>query len=260
MILSNTMQHSSQLRVKYITEKLLNTAEAARFLRVSQASIRRWSDSGLLAARRVGRRKERRFTEPDLLAFMKASDSPQRGATGINVGGESVPVPCHLATFFSSDAGGLRLTVPFLAEGLRLGQACFLVATDPVLKRYIDALGEQKGVDVTGATQDGRLTLVRFEQATGPSTIEQWERRFADVLAKGPTIIRLVGEMERVRTMFVSEAEMLSYEEAFEMMSRRYPIVAICQYDVRGFDGEALLRSLKSHPDLFGYRIGTFLN
>jgi hypothetical protein len=53
---------------------------------------------------------------------------------------------------------------------------------------------------------------------------------------------------------------MLSYEEAFEMMSRRYPIVAICQYDVRGFDGEALLRSLKSHPDLFGFRIGTFLN
>jgi transcriptional repressor of dcmA and dcmR len=239
---------------------LLNTAEAARFLRVSQASIRRWSDSGLLPARRVGGRRERRFTEPDLLAFLKGSDSPQREATGINVGGESVPVPCHLATFFSSDAGGLRLTVPFLVEGLRLGQPCFLVATEPVLKRYLDALDQHEGVDVGRARQDGRLTLVQFDKARGPQVIEEWERRFADVLAKGRTLIRLVGEMERVRTMFVSEDEMLSYEEALEVTVRRYPIVAICQYDVRGFDGEALLRSIKSHPDLFGFRIGTFLN
>lgn len=243
-----------------MAEKLLNTAEAARFLRVSQASIRRWSDSGLLSARRVGRRRERRFSEPDLLAFMQKSDSPQRGATAVNVGGESVPIPGHLATFFSSDAGGLRLTVPFLSEGLRLGQPCFLVAIDPVLRRYVDAF-EREGVDMSRASKDGRLTILRFEGgATGPATIEQWERRFADALTKGPTVIRVVGEMERVRTMFVSEDEMLSYEEAFDNMSRRYPLGAICQYDVRSFDGVALLRCLKAHPDLFGFRIGTFLN
>ena len=40
-------------------DSLLNTKEAARFLRVSEASIRRWSDAGLLPARRVGRRRER---------------------------------------------------------------------------------------------------------------------------------------------------------------------------------------------------------
>lgn len=191
---------------------------------------------------------------------MRKSDSPQRSSTAVNVGGESVAVPGHLATFFSSDVGGLRLTVPFLAEGIRLGQPCFLVASDPVLRRYLDTLGQQEGVDIKRATEDGRLTLIRFDRATGPGTIAQWERRFAEVLTKGPTLIRLVGEMERVRTMFVSEDEMLSYEESLDMMSRRYPLVAICQYDVRSFDGVALLRCLKSHPDLFGFRIGTFLN
>jgi hypothetical protein len=43
-------------------------------------------------------------------------------------------------------------------------------------------------------------------------------------------------------------------------MFRRYPIAAICQYDARLFDGLALLRTLKAHPDLYGLRIGTFLN
>ncbi|TMB60947.1 MAG: helix-turn-helix domain-containing protein, partial [Chloroflexi bacterium] len=36
-------------------ERLLTTREAATFLKVSEASIRRWTDSGLLPARRVGR-------------------------------------------------------------------------------------------------------------------------------------------------------------------------------------------------------------
>jgi hypothetical protein len=43
-------------------------------------------------------------------------------------------------------------------------------------------------------------------------------------------------------------------------MCRRYPVVVICQYDVREFDGEALLRALKAHPDLFALGVGTFLN
>src|SRR5256714_14575535 len=65
----------SMVRAKHISEDLLNTAEAARFLRVSQASVRRWSDSGLLAAKRVGRRRERRFSGRDPQAFI-ARPSP----------------------------------------------------------------------------------------------------------------------------------------------------------------------------------------
>jgi len=37
-------------------------------------------------------------------------------------------------------------------------------------------------------------------------------------------------------------------------------VVVICQYDVREFDGVAILRALKAHPDMFDFRIGAFLN
>jgi len=227
---------------------MLNTAEAARFLRVSQASIRRWFDAGLLPGHRVGRRRERRFSEADLVAFMERSSGPA-GGTKVKVAGVEAAVPIHLATLYSSDAGGLRLAVPFLAEGVRLRQPTFLVTSGTVLQRYANAL-DLNEVNV----------IEQFSGRTSAKVIEQWEQRFAEALAKGPTVIRLVGEMAGVRKRFTSETEMLDYEDAFEVMSKRYPLAAICQYDVREFDGVALLRALKAHPDLYDLRTGAFLN
>jgi len=218
---------------------MLNTKEAAGFLRVSEASIRRWCDSGLLPGVRIGRRRDRRFTESDLLAFMDRSYSIDSRTGAVKIAGTPISVPSHLATLFSTDAGGLRLTVPFFADGIRLAQPCF---------------------DLDAAMRNGTFTVVRFGGGTVAEAIAQWERNFAAAVVKGPTLIRVVGEMVSERTMFVSEDEMLGYEEAFELMSRRFPTVTMCQYDVRHFDGVALLRAMKAHPDLFGLRFGTFLN
>src|ERR1700694_5165448 len=107
-----------------VSDKLLNTEEAARFLRVSEASIRRWSDAGLLPARRIGGRRERRFREVDLIACLGAGE-PTTGRhsaavqTEINVGGVALPLHTHLATFYNTDVGRLRLSVPFFVAGIR---------------------------------------------------------------------------------------------------------------------------------------------
>ena len=241
-------------------ERKLNTKEAAGFLRVSEASIRRWSDSGLLPSVRVGRRRERRFNEADLVAFVE--HDPARGSQGsaVYVGGAAISVPAHVATLYSTDEGGLRLTVPFFAEGLRLRQPCFLVAAGEVLQRYVATLSDREGTDLDAATRAGLFTVVRFAGGTAQAAIAQWEQILGSAVAKGRTVIRIVGEMVSERTMFTSEDEMLRYEEAFEVMSKRYPTVTMCQYDVRQFDGVALLRALKAHPDMYGLRIGAFLN
>lgn len=245
------------------TERLLTTAEAARLLRVSQASIRRWSNAGLLPSRRLGRRRERRFSENDLVAFLNGSVGTQSapGTLGaVNVGGVALGVPAHVAAFFSTDAGGLRLTVPFFAEGLRRGEPCLLAADGPVLDRYLDAMKREKDLDLEHALKEGQFTIIQFKGGTATGAIAEWEDAFARILAKGQFVIRIAGEMLSERDMFSSEDEMLRYEEAFEVMYRRYPVVVICQYDVRAFSGVTLLRALKAHPDMFGLRTGTFLN
>jgi len=188
----------------------------------------------------------------------KPSILAQRAA--IHVGGVPLPLPGHLATFYSSDAGRLRLTVPFLADGLRSDQPCFLAGSDELLKVYMKALENQEGFDLDQAVASGRLTAIGFDGATVEKGVAFWEGKFADILSHGPSVIRHVGEMATVREMFPSEDEMLRFEEAYEVMCRRYPVAAICQYDAREFNGLAMLRVLKAHPDLFESRLATFLN
>lgn len=245
-----------------ISNGLLNTEEAARFLRVSQASIRRWSDAGLLPARRVGRRRERRFAHADLVQFLgQRTGDPQlpKPALTVSVGGAPISLRTHLAPIFSTDLGGLRLAVPFLAEGLRSGQPCFLAATGVVLERYFKALS-QEAIDVDAAQQSGRLTIVGWPGGTVTEALANWELLFGKALAGGPTVLRIVGEMACERSMFSSDAEMLAYEEAYELMIRRYPAVTLCQYDAREFNGEVILRVLKAHPDMFLQHLGGLLN
>jgi transcriptional repressor of dcmA and dcmR len=246
----------------HLSQQLLNTAEAARFLRVSQASIRRWSDAGLLACRRVGGRRERRFAESDLIEFLNRADKPSAVAQRalIHVGGVPFPYPGHLATFYSTDTGRMRLTVPFLAEGLRSGQPCFLAGSVEILELYMSALRTLDGVDLDRAVASGLFWAVTFDGATAEKAVAFWEGKFNDILARGRGVIRHVGEMASVVRMFPSEDEMLRFEQAYDVMCRRYPVAVICQYDVREFDGLAMLRALKAHPDLFERRLGTFLN
>jgi excisionase family DNA binding protein len=52
-------------------EDLLDIKQAARYLQVSETSLRRWTNGGQLACLRVGLRRERRFRRADLLAFME---------------------------------------------------------------------------------------------------------------------------------------------------------------------------------------------
>ena len=247
-----------------VGDGLLNTREAASFLRVSEASIRRWSDSGLLPARRVGRRRERRFLKNDLVGFLgqTSGNAPPAAAvnTTVNVGGHRIPLRSHLAPIYGTDAGSLRLSVPFLADGIRAGQPCFLVAKDEALERYMTALGEERDVDLAAAEKSGLLTIVGWPGATIADVIANWEGLFGKALAGGPTVLRIAGEMACEREMFATEAEMMGYEEAYELMAKRYPAVTLCQYDAREFSGALILRVLKAHPDMFVQHLGGFLN
>jgi hypothetical protein len=104
------------------------------------------------------------------------------------------------------------------------------------------------------------LTIVGWPGATVAEVIANWELLFGKALAAGPTILRIVGEMACERSMFSSDAEMLAYEEAYDLMIRRFPAVTLCQYDAREFNGEVILRVLKAHPDMFLQHLGGLLN
>ncbi|TMF45565.1 MAG: helix-turn-helix domain-containing protein [Chloroflexi bacterium] len=233
-------------------------------LRVSQASVRRWSDSGLLEARRVGRRRERRFTQRDLENFLKPGSSARSpSATALErdvfVGGTHVPVHSHLATFYASDEARLRLTLPFLRDGLLLGEPCFLAAEGALKEAYLEALRREPRIDIDAAIRAGSFRIVAGPCTDVEGALAFWSQAMSEVLAAGPTLIRVVGEMASERTVFPTDDEMIKYEVAYNLIAKRFPTVTMCQYDVRMFGGETIFGALRAHTDLFELGLASFL-
>src|SRR6266853_1606328 len=94
--------------------ELLDIAEAAALLRVSEASLRRWTNGGRLPCRRIGGRRERRFQRADLMAFLEG-DASERPAS-------------HVCAFYASDVGRTRQAASLIGKGLDAGSVCILTA------------------------------------------------------------------------------------------------------------------------------------
>ena len=233
---------------------MLSTRQAAERLGVSEASVRRWSDSGHLPVQRVGKRRERRFRARDVDAAVRrrpaTSPPPKLGAPHFVLAGQVMSVPLHIPAFYDSDAGRLRLTAPFLAEGIKAAQPCFLLAQGEELNSYLVALDSDPAIDVDEALASGVLTVVGAPGKTAAQALDFWEGKLWEAMDGHAALMRAVGEMASEREGFESEQEMLAYEAAFNMTARRFPCAVICQYDVRKFSGRAILAALRAHPDV----------
>lgn len=256
-----------------MNDSLLTTREAARFLRVSEASIRRWADGGLLPVSRVGRRRARRFREADLLRFMqpKGAGGPAAGvrtpasgvrtpASGAVVLQEMVlPLGSHLVSFYNNDSGRQRLALRFLRDGLLAGQPCMLYATPAVRQEYLHALTRQN-IDVDGAIRTGLLALLPIRACSAEEWIIEFERRFTEVSRRHPGPVRFLGEAVAGLKSVKSVTELLALERQLTALVKRLPMVMLCPYDVRSFDGSTVLETLKLHFDTFDHQLAYFLS
>ncbi len=246
---------------------MLTTREAARFLRASEASLRRWADAGLLPASRVGRRRARRFKEGDLVRFMGPEPAgPSRATSGmaraISLESMYISLGSHIGSFFSTDAGRLRLGLPFLRDGIQAGQACVLFALPAERELYVRAL-QREGVDTTAAERNGLLRMLSVAEIT-PLSPEQFiallEGLFIDITRQRPGPFRFLGEPLAGLAALQSVNAFLNFEHQCGALAKRFPMVILCTYDAREFDGQTIIECLKLHHDTFAYGLGYFLS
>jgi predicted deacylase len=98
------------------------------------------------------------------------ADQTSPGANSVLIGLADVMVQAgsHLATYYSSDAGRLRIAGPFLSEGIVLGQPCFLIASGKPLAQYVEFLEQNSKAELAHARHRGL-----FETAPSPgNTVE----------------------------------------------------------------------------------------
>jgi excisionase family DNA binding protein len=240
-------------------EALLDIKGAARFLGVSTTSLRRWTNTGRLACLRVGGRRERRFRLADLVAFLQdqparphESASAPRVSDHVSIGGMALPYGTHLCGLYSTNEGRTRLAVSFLAGGLGPGSVCYLVADRAVQQETLAQLGMDHGA-LQREIAAGRLVLVEHA-ATGQAQQKNFEELFVAAIAGGARSLRLVGDVWGIATKLTRD-DLVEFEQAHDQMSRRFPLVSLCLYDVRRFSSFDTLRALRGHGDGFRYPV-----
>ena len=239
---------------------LLDIGEAARFLNVSETSLRRWTNAGALPCLRVGNRRERRFRRADLLAFMEHQPSlsmrtdayPTAASTGPALDGATMLTHGdHLCGFFSSDLGLVTLGVRFILEGLQEGSMVYVAASARSIKSITGYLKEKRPSlqrDITA----GKLLFNEYRNGP-PAQIEDFEVELEKAAAAGTQSFRVFGDAWQLRRK-VSAEKFAEYEATYDqVIARRYPVVTLCAYDVRRFSGVGVLQALKAHRDTFRY-------
>src|SRR5690348_458674 len=171
------------------TEDLLDIKQAARFLRVSETSLRRWTNTGRLACLRIGRKRERRFRRADLLALLEAQPASAPPPGHAVIGGMPVPHGTHLAGLYATDTGRAKLAASFLADGLHPGSVCYLVAAPGVRSEILSYL-EQGRPSPRKEIDAGRLVLSEHAASAG-AQYDYFKTAFGAATRAGAHSLRL---------------------------------------------------------------------
>lgn len=245
---------------------LLDIAEAAALLNVSETSLRRWTNSGGLPCLRIGRRRERRFRRGDLLAFLeghasnpglRARDAGARPISNLSGAPLSLTFGSHLCGLYASDHGRITLAGPFLLAGLDEGSVCFVVgplSTQRQILKYLKKVRPSLQAEIDA----GRLIMSEYHRGTRGQT--RYFRALLDQkIAEGADSFRIIGDLWGMRSQS-TEAEVIQYEADYDhIIAHHYPVITICIYDVRKFSGVEVLNTLKGHRDIMRYPLEQML-
>jgi excisionase family DNA binding protein len=232
-------------------QRFLTIAEAAAFLRVSEASLRRWTNSGRLRCFRVGGRRERRFLREDLLAFMPAGAAQPAAPLAALAGAAER----HICLFFHDPQEQWQQLRPYLLEHLSAA-APVLYIQDSTRPEQQMALLRAEGLDADALSARGLLRILSPDKAyllTGRFDAQRMlafmEAAILAAQAAGHTRVFLTGEMSWSLANAPGAERMMTYEALLNPLLEKYPAATIvCQYDLRRFDAASVLDALLTHP------------
>lgn len=159
----------------------------------------------------------------------------------------------HICYLYGDDAERLWVTARFLESGLREGERVLhltdTISVDEATRRLAGL-----GVDLGRLGQD--LVVGDAAQANCPSgrfvtttMLEALRDFYETARAEGYVGARGTGEMTwSLDGGRYDLDELMDYEAQLNDVLRDHPFTACCQYDLRRFDGQAIMDLLSVHP------------
>lgn len=225
--------------------ELLDIAQAAALLQVSEASLRRWTNAGKLPCLRIGGRRERRFRRADLMTFLEGHPSTANAS--------------HVCGLYTSDLARTRQAADLLAAGLDAGSVCFFAAQPDVRERVFTRLALRRP-SLQRDLDGGRLVVLEYAELVA-AQLDLWETQWDAAMRGGGQSLRVVGDVSGGSLAWQGRFdEVLEYETEYEKLSQRFPVATACLYDARLYSGLETARLLQVHPDLFRHPVTHLLS
>lgn len=248
---------------------LLTITEAATFLNVSKATIRRWTDDGRLACSRIGSRNERRFiqadlaqliTKPELTSEPKPQPAKRPSETEKN---HSNTVPesnsghhCIVSDTIEEEWASLA---PAILKALDKGAQVLIVDVLERAKR-LEGLLKANGISMRKLLDSHTLQCVSIDDSYFLSGEFRWDRSVAFIesailaaKARGFEQILVVGadsgQAESIGLGYVDE--MKKYELGLDAMLTRYPGASVlCPYTASEISAQLMIQGFLTHPQM----------
>ncbi|MDO9264853.1 MAG: MEDS domain-containing protein [Desulfosalsimonadaceae bacterium] len=222
-------------------DRLLNIKEAALFLNVSEMSIRRWTNQGVLKCYRVGGKRERRFYMRDLQDFLKASRSQTPRPLGSCE--PRLSDGDHVTHFYSGKKEGLDFSVTYVLAGLKRGERVLVVLPPERHQGVIAALELQypsTGRDIG----EGRIIF-----SEGKDSPEEMIRYLGDFVTNAEKF-RVLGDMFwSIRKGWDLDA-LSALEQAPALGHPFRNGVLVCQYGLEEFSGAYIMMAAEAHEQI----------
>ena len=241
--------------------ELLTISEAAELLKVSKASLRRWSNNGMLTCYRVGDRAERRFRLDDLLVFVttasgKAFDlekDAEKARAALVQPKESQRPRKHICCFYKSPREQWQLfRGEFLAHLRPDARIVYLYHGDR--DRVINWINSE-GYDFDALAEANRIRLLSTSETYNlggyfntDRMLAFWRKNADEAERDGIRKLLLTGEMGWASCNLPGHEQLVPYEAELDQMLELYPwITVVCQYPVYQISGVTVYDNLCVH-------------
>lgn len=231
-------------------EQLLNVRQAAELLNVSEMTVRRWTNAGLLACFRIGKKRERRFYPSDLQQFLEGKTSPPRieeNAPGmparrvaLGFGGLDVPDGTHMAHLYADVSEALDVQTFFLHQGIENQETVMVVSPLHHREQLLSSM-EHDGLDVAELIRQNRLI-----HGSGKQTPLEMAEYISHAAASARGRFRLVGDMSWTVNKKWSEEHLRTLEEITNTHLGPGSLF-LCQYSLTKFFGTQTMMALETH-------------
>ena len=169
----------------------------------------------------------------------------------LGIQGLSVEPGSHLCAFYSGKAERTEILLPFIKQALRAGDRCICLVERDEVDAVLKTLQADTSIMPEGdwlevhASEDTYLVDGKFDIE---SMLAFWARTYEKAQAEGWSFVRVIADASWILRDTPEVNEFMVYESKYNQISRLYPHVTVCIYDLNVFGPKLMIEILKTHP------------